>query len=217
LFFEKDILSLRILDVVELKQEKISRHVSGRAFHALSFRLRSDVRLHSCTQDFLVQDDTVTFLPAGLKYSRTGTHDELIAVHFHMADVTEKQIEVFQPENPAELREMFSSLLTCWKERKQGYRYQCTAIFYGILAHCHCQMAQERTENRISASVDHLEQNWSNPDLTMGEIAERSFMSEVYFRRLFKQQFGISPQKYLIRLRVEKAADLWYNTLFGAA
>ena len=33
-------------------------------------------------------------------------------------------------------------------------------------------------------------------------------MSEVYFRRLFKAEFGISPQKYIINLRMQNAVGL---------
>ena len=33
-------------------------------------------------------------------------------------------------------------------------------------------------------------------------------MSEVYFRKIFKEDLGTSPQKYIIKLRLQKAADL---------
>ena len=36
-------------------------------------------------------------------------------------------------------------------------------------------------------------------------------MSEVYFRKLFKAEYGISPQKYIIKLRLEKASELIKN------
>ena len=33
-------------------------------------------------------------------------------------------------------------------------------------------------------------------------------MSEVYFRKLFKKEYGISPQKYIIQLRIQNAVGL---------
>ena len=33
-------------------------------------------------------------------------------------------------------------------------------------------------------------------------------MSEGYFRKLFKEEFGISPQKYIIELRIQNAVAL---------
>lgn len=208
MFFEKEILSLRLLDVVELKQEQVSRNVSPRPFDALSFRLHSDVRLESGAQTWNMQDDTISFIPAGLQYSRSGTRDELIAVHFHLTDAAETQIEIIRPQDPEAVRELFCRMLNCWKEKTQGYQYQCTACLYEILARCSRQTAQEKADGRIQPSVDYLEENWNQPEMNMGEIARRSFMSEVYFRRLFKQRFGVSPQKYLVQLRIQKAAAL---------
>jgi AraC-like DNA-binding protein len=33
-------------------------------------------------------------------------------------------------------------------------------------------------------------------------------MSEVYFRRLFKEEYGVSPQKFIIDLRIQNAVAL---------
>ena len=51
-------------------------------------------------------------------------------------------------------------------------------------------------------------QNYKNSNLSIAEIADRSFMSEVYFRKLFKEEYGVSPQKYIIDLRIQNAVGL---------
>ena len=50
--------------------------------------------------------------------------------------------------------------------------------------------------------------NYKKGDLSIKEIADKSFMSEVYFRKLFKEEYGISPQKYIIDLRIQNAIGL---------
>lgn len=50
--------------------------------------------------------------------------------------------------------------------------------------------------------------NYKKSDLSIKEIADKSFMSEVYFRRLFKEEYGISLQKYIINLRIQNALGL---------
>lgn len=208
MFFEKDDLSLRLLDVVELKQEQINRRISGRPFHALSFRLCSDVWLKTGEDAFHMQDDSMSFIPAGLQYSRCGERDGLIAIHFHMAEDAGNQIEVFRPRNASRMRELFCRMLACWQARETGYQYQCTAILYEILSHCRRQTGQRETQDRIQPSVDYLEQHWNQPEMTIGDLARQSFMSEVYFRKLFKARFGCSPLHYLMQLRIQKAAEL---------
>ena len=62
--------------------------------------------------------------------------------------------------------------------------------------------------SKIQASVSYMERHYQDPTLTVGEIAKQSFMSEVYFRKLFREEFGVSPQKYIIDLRIQNAVGL---------
>ena len=50
--------------------------------------------------------------------------------------------------------------------------------------------------------------NYKKSDLSIKEIADKSFMSEVYFRKLFKEEYGVSPQKYIVSLRIQNAEGL---------
>lgn len=47
MFFENEIISFNILDVLELKQKSVRIHNSGRNFCAISFRIKSDAVLIS--------------------------------------------------------------------------------------------------------------------------------------------------------------------------
>ena len=214
MFFERELISFRILDVVELKQGQVSRNVRGRQFDALSFRLHADVWLGDGTHTLHATDDTVSFVPAGLDYTRSGPCDELIAVHFHLSDVMEKRMEIIQPSNAAAVRELFIRLLQCWKAKEKGYQYRCSALLYEILALCSRETAQEE-KGRLQPSMDYLSQHWNDPELTIGTLAEKSFMSEVYFRKLFRQRFGLSPQKYLVQMRIQNAADLMHTGYYS--
>ncbi len=42
-------------------------------------------------------------------------------------------------------------------------------------------------------------------NITIDEIAEKSFFSKFHFIRLFKIAYGITPHQYLISVRIEKA------------
>jgi len=45
-------------------------------------------------------------------------------------------------------------------------------------------------------------------NITVSKIADRLNINRSHLSELFKQQMGVSPQKYLINLRLEKAAEL---------
>ena len=115
----------------------------------------------------------------------------------------------FESKNPELLASLFDEILEIWNKKDVGYRLKCSAILYEILAECYIQnYSQDISCAKIQPSIEYIHQNYKNSDLTMKDIANKSFVSEVYFRKLFKEEYGISPQKYIINLRIQNAAGL---------
>ena len=113
------------------------------------------------------------------------------------------------PRNAEKLSKLFQGIFECWSKKEVGYYHRCIGYFYQILAECSKQYASEKTsESKIRLSVDYINANFTNPSITIKEIAAKSFMSEVYFRKIFKEEYGTSPQKHIMNLRVQKAAEL---------
>jgi AraC-like DNA-binding protein len=60
------------------------------------------------------------------------------------------------------------------------------------------------SDNRIERSIDFIRKNISSPMSTNG-LADRCFLSEDHFIRLFKRQFNETPLQYINRKKIEKA------------
>lgn len=209
MFFEKEELSFNLLDVLELKQKNITMFNSGRNFSALSFRYHSDTVLKTNTEEYRMRDNFVSYVPARLDYSRISAVDELIVIHFDTTNYRTHKIESFLPQDPTVFFKLFRQILDCWNKKELGYQYRCSAILYEILEECYKQNYKQQTKkSKIQRSVDYILKNYRSVDLSIEEIAKQSFMSEVYFRKLFKKEYGISPQKYIINLRIQNAVGL---------
>lgn len=209
MIFQKDRLAFNILDVIEIKQGSVNMNNGRRSFSALSFRTRSDTVLRTATCEKHLTDNFIAYVPARLDYARISEYDELIVIHFDTVDDSSNDIECFEAKQPEEIGRLFRQMLTEWQEKRAGYRLRCSAMLYEILAECYCQnLATESKGSKIQDSVDYIHSNYKRSDLTVGEVAERSFISEVYFRRLFKAEYGMSPQKYIVDLRIREAASL---------
>lgn len=209
MFFEKDFISFNLLDVLELKQRDVCMFNTGRNFNAISFRFHSDTILKTENEEYHMQDNSVAYVPARLDYGRRSVKDELIVAHFETTDYQTRRIETFIPRDPAALSPLFLEILECWKKKDIGYKYKCSAILCRIFAECYTQNFKPKPQNsKIQNSVDHILENYKKSDLSIREIADRSFMSEVYFRKLFKEEYGVSPQKYIIDLRIQYAVGL---------
>lgn len=209
MFYENSFVNVNIQDVIGLKQKKVNLHNTGRNFSALSFRLRSDGLLKSEAGEYRVRDNCVAFVPARTDYTRIAAVDELIVIHFDVINAHFKEIEVFSPENAQALKEHFQDIFYHWNKKEVGYKYKCTEILYKILSVCHQENYKpQRAVSKIQGSVDYMLAHYKEPHLSMEEIARRSFISEVYFRKLFKAQFQTSPQRYIVFLRMQHAAQM---------
>ena len=209
MFFEKDLLSFNILDVLELNQRDVNMFNSGRNFNALSFRFRSDAVLTTKTRKYSMKDNCVSYFPARLDYTRVATVDDMIVVHFDTINYNTKNIEYFIPNDHIVLSELFREIFNLWNKKELGYKFKCSAILCEIFAECYTQNYVLKSQNsKIQNSIEYLLKNYKKSDLSVKEIADRSFMSEVYFRKIFKKEYGVSPQKYIIDLRMQNAVGL---------
>ncbi len=63
----------------------------------------------------------------------------------------------------------------------------------------------------IHISVNYINNNFER-DISLGDIAKFVFLSSSYFIRAFKEEMGISPINYLLKVRVERAKELLADT-----
>ena len=66
------------------------------------------------------------------------------------------------------------------------------------------KMGDLRSEN----IKEYVEQNYTNPELSVGMIADVFSISMNYLSKYFKEQNGEGLAEYIVRLRIEKAKEL---------
>ncbi len=209
MFFENDMISFNLLDVLELKQKNVNMYNSKRNFNAISFRFKSDTVLKTKSDIYSIKENYVLFVPSRLDYSRIAKIDELIVIHFEAINCNARNIEFFETNNPEAFKQLFTSILECWNKKEVGYKYKCSAILNEILALCYTENHKPKSiDSKIKKSTDYMLSHYKDCNLSINEIAAKSFISEVYFRKLFKAEYGISPQKYIINLRIQYAKEL---------
>lgn len=73
---------------------------------------------------------------------------------------------------------------------------------------------EEGTQQRpqwLSQTMDYIQEHYSK-NLTVAHLASRSNLSESYFQKIFKEQIGMPPYRYLISLRIHYAKSLLIYT-----
>jgi AraC family transcriptional regulator len=69
---------------------------------------------------------------------------------------------------------------------------------------------------RLQGVLEWIGQNLSN-ELSNVELAERAGVSESHFRRIFQEAMGMTPHRYVLRLRLERVHELLTRTSFSIA
>ncbi len=216
MIFQNDDLVFNILDVHESRREDTDIYNVARNFSAVSFRLRADTYLKANGKSYHLEKNTICFVPPNIDYVRTAKFDELIAIHFDVLNYNTEQIEIFIPNNPKKLEQLFKHILMLWKSKMPGYKYKCAAVLHEIFAECYLhELNLPAPNNKIKKSINYMLLNFNDPDITIKSIAKQSFISEDYFRKLFKKEYGTSPQKYLINLRIQHAIQLMSGENFS--
>lgn len=209
MIFEQEAFAFEIKSVFSLDQVNNKSWNENRPHDALSFRFEADTIMETDTQQIELYDNHICYVPAHVDYMRTAKRDKLIVVDFQTFRQTAKEIEVFCPEHHRKYAELFRQILQCWEEKKGAYKHEASAILNRIFAELYqdtCSIGSKTT--KIGPSLSYMKENYLKKDFSLQETANRSQISETYFRKLFKEEMGVSPKKYVIRQRMEHAAYL---------
>lgn len=152
-------------------------------------------------------------------FNRNGAASHTVAVNFLLFDteqrpfVMEGEIAVFRSTRK-NCYPLFLKLLDyapidarCPARQRQAIYEIITEISESILYD-----GEEKDRFKvIRKSIEYLQKN-DDGSLPMGEIAALSGVSEIYFRKLFTEYAGISPVKYRILTRMDRAKQYLKNT-----
>lgn len=197
-----------IVDVLRIRRggENHVGYTSGSPHGYLSCRLagQSEIEL----PDRILHLDTEHYLlcPAGTEYLHHYYEEELITVHLDFAKYPPQKVELIYNGMP-KVKDYFLQLHSCWSEKQPGYMCKCKAILYHIFYLLSVSDAQ-KMHSRIQDSMNYLYQNYLDCEFNISAMIACSYMSEAYFRRIFRQLCGCSIVEFVSRLRVEYAKSL---------
>lgn len=87
-------------------------------------------------------------------------------------------------------------------------------LLFAEMARLHEQNTKEHSmhvrNKYVHDAIHFMERNYSEP-IKISAIAQHIGLNRSYFFSLFKEQTGISPQEYLIQLRMKTACELFAN------
>lgn len=184
--------------------------VENRAYFGLSFSEGGSIA-YSHQGKVTVSDNAhAILLPQGESYHLFCSESGLFPViNFTCAvDPGIREILSFSLRSPERYLKEYRKLRELYFYRKD--RAGCMSILYGLLSDL---AAEERSGSDLLApAMNYLHSHLSDADLSNQVMADCAGISEVYFRRLFRQACGVTPKQYILDLRLRLARQLLTET-----
>lgn len=161
----------------------------------------------------------ILFLPEGLEYigSCTEVPARCTMIRFKIAGKTGFDAPfLLSPNRIDRYQELFLEMRSKFLIGEYGSKTELKALLYKLLHRIVRDLlmedAAELGYRRIKAAILYIHENYACADLHIAHAAAASNMSEVHFRRVFKDVFGTSPLAYVTQLRMKKAKELLAHT-----
>lgn len=129
---------------------------------------------------------------------------------FEMIGITRRN-PIFTPKNSTELATIMSKLYDLEYDNSMLVKYKMQSLLYEFISLLLKNQKEKTTSSPVDSALQIIKYNFNN-DLNINDIAKSLFLDHAYFSRLFKEKVGMSPKKYIFKLRMEKAKELLEST-----
>ena len=154
----------------------------------------------------------IVYIPSGATYRYSCLEEgECVIVEFQTEEPGEV-LQSFAVTNGPEILATLEKIERAHTFRKTGSRVYCLSglyrLLYGMVSQNESRYLSNLKKSRIQSGLDYLECHYQDSALSAQILAEQSGVSEIYFRKLFAEIYGMPPKKYINLIRMTKAKEL---------
>ena len=157
-------------------------------------------------REYVSNKQTAIILPECASYRLHGDETgDFPTINFHATEAFKAKTPiVYHLQNTSGYAIDFKRMLTLWNTG--GAQAEMKSVFYSIIS----KISEEENPRHkaLSASMEYLGGNIFDPKLSVEELSRQANMSDVYFRKMFKKEYGVSPKQYILELRIRYAKQL---------
>lgn len=113
---------------------------------------------------------------------------------------------LFFDKSNGEVRNAMLNFIFYFSKYKNN-EYMLLSRLYNIFGHMKIQMKKQQAKSiHVEKAIDYIYENYYK-SITIIDIAEYLGIDRTYLYRLFKEEYNMSPQKYLLNFRLKAAMN----------
>lgn len=192
--------------------EKTSVFSNELKHNELIFNFSGQATVYFGSQVLKTEPNTVRFLPAGqtdrYKVLRE-EHGECIDVFFDTDRPIAPSAFLSNMAKNERIGTLFKRLFISWVSKESGYYFDCISLLYRIFSELQKRRyIPKNHEEKLKPAIEMIHNGFLKETFTTEQLAKCCHISESYFKRLFREKYGVPPKKYVIRLKIDHACDL---------
>jgi len=198
------------------------QHNAGRVCDALIYILSGAcLYVFEDGDSFVAEAGQILYLARDTVYDMTVQTSSYTFIYcdFDFLSQSLRRSALFTPERTADAEKLFRRLLVSHQVDTPSANCRCIALLYEIYSLLWTEESRTylgtSASRRIQAAGEMVRRRYRDPSLSVAELARRCGVSEVYFRKLFQAHWGVSPSRYLLTVRLEKAREVLRSPLFS--
>lgn len=189
-----------------------SEKMYNRKNFGLSFCLEGQITYTHNGRKYISDPEHAILLPKGQSYSIYGNKTGAFPViNFECINFSSEDFLLFPTRNSRSLLASFDQLSHLFINERN--RTKCLSLLYEIIHALSCS-GNTGTYTLLPA-IRYLEENHFSSDITNKFLADKCNISEVYFRKLFRETYGVTPRQYIIDNRINKAKHLLQSAILN--
>ncbi len=164
--------------------------------------------------EYKAEPGDVFYLPYQAVYTmyiHTETY-EFIFCDFEFEEISARRGSLYKNQRERNIDTLFTKLQNRYRSSSRSSYTECMSILYSIYSTLQQNAdgiyLDKSKKSIMTEAKRYIDENFSRADISVSSIAESIGISEVYFRKLFRAQYGISPSRYMISARLKNAKAL---------
>lgn len=119
----------------------------------------------------------------------------------------------------ADIKNIATRLLRVWLQKNLWCLAETQSLTIHIYAECIKSSAKTYAHNSqtVYKAINYITEHYTDPELSMPEIAAHIGISEVHLRRIFHAAVNTTPLRYINNLRLKHAKDMLRHSNCGIA
>lgn len=173
--------------------------------HTLTYHFHGNMTYRFGDRTFKATPGSVLYLPPGIPCRLEGEKDTVTRIEFECAESFSPAI--LTPKQPEMVCKLFEELCTLWGSNLPGGQYRALSVFYRIMAEVSQPVSDSATAT-VRKAIQHINNHFTEPALSIREIAKATDICESYLYRLFRASCGMTPKEYILNCRLQHACAL---------